>query len=87
MRACIQRVCEARVEVDGQIIGRIGPGLVVLLGVAEGDGEEEVNWMAEQVVHLRIFSDSEGKKNLSLLDTLGEMLVPIRRVLVSASMR
>ena len=75
MRACIQRVREARVEVDGQVIGQIGPGLVVLLGVAEGDGEEEVSWMADKIVHLRIFSDPEGKMNLSLLDTQGEMLV------------
>ena len=75
MRACIQRVREAQVETDGQVIGRIGPGLVVLLGVAEGDGEGEVRWLADKIVTLRIFSDAEGKMNRSLLDIQGEMLV------------
>jgi len=75
MRACIQRVREARVEVNGQTIGQIGPGLVVLLGVAEGDGKGEVDWLADKIVNLRIFSDPAGKMNLSLLDTQGEMLV------------
>jgi D-tyrosyl-tRNA(Tyr) deacylase len=75
MRACIQRVREARVETDSQIIGRIGEGLVVLLGIAEGDGEGEVRWLADKIVTLRIFSDTEGKMNRSLLDIQGEMLV------------
>ena len=75
MRACLQRVREAQVRVEGQTIGRIGPGLVVLLGVAEGDGEGEVRWLADKIVTLRIFSDTAGKMNRSLLDVHGEMLV------------
>ncbi len=75
MRACIQRVRKAQVDVAGRILGRIGPGLVVLLGVAEGDGDGEARWLAEKIVTLRIFGDSEGKMNRSLLDVQGEMLV------------
>jgi D-tyrosyl-tRNA(Tyr) deacylase len=75
MRACIQRVRKAQVDVAGQVIGQIGPGLVVLLGVANGDGEAEVRWLADKIVTLRIFSDSAGKMNRSLLDIQGEMLV------------
>jgi len=75
MRACIQRVREAQVDVEGQAIGRIGLGLVVLLGVAEGDSEAEVQWLADKIVTLRIFNDSAGKMNRSLVDIQGEMLV------------
>lgn len=75
MRACIQRVRKAQVEIAGQVVGQIGPGLVLLLGVAEGDGKKEVQWLADKTVTLRIFSDSTGKMNRSLLDTQGEMLI------------
>jgi D-tyrosyl-tRNA(Tyr) deacylase len=75
MRACIQRVTESHVAVAGEVIGRIGKGLVVLVGVANGDGEEEVNWLAEKVVGLRVFEDEAGKMNRSLAEVGGAMLV------------
>jgi D-tyrosyl-tRNA(Tyr) deacylase len=75
MRACVQRVSEASVTVDGAMTGRIGRGLVVLLGVGGGDGEEEVNWLAEKVVGLRVFEDDAGKMNRSLAEVGGAMLV------------
>jgi D-tyrosyl-tRNA(Tyr) deacylase len=75
MRAVIQRVSEASVEVDGQVVGRTGPGLLVLLGVGHGDTAEEARQLAEKTAGLRIFSDAEGKFNLSLLDVRGGALV------------
>jgi D-tyrosyl-tRNA(Tyr) deacylase len=75
MRACIQRVSEAQVTVDGEITGRIGRGLVVLLGVGDGDGDTEVAWMAEKIAGLRIFEDEAGKMNRSLDEAGGAMLV------------
>lgn len=75
MRACIQRVSRARVEVDGATVGEIGAGLLVLLGVAEGDGDAEVAWMADKIVGLRIFDDGEGKMNLAVGDVAGAVLV------------
>ena len=75
MRACIQRVSVAQVTVDGAVMGRIGRGLVVLLGVGQEDGDAEVNWLAEKVVGLRIFEDDAGKMNRSLAEVDGAMLV------------
>jgi D-aminoacyl-tRNA deacylase len=75
MRACIQRVSEARVAVEGEVTGQIGRGLVVLLGVGAKDGEAEVDWLAEKIVGLRIFEDDAGKMNLSLAEVGGAMLV------------
>jgi D-tyrosyl-tRNA(Tyr) deacylase len=75
MRACVQRVSQASVTVDGEIIGRIGRGLLVLLGVMESDEQPDLEFMAEKTTTLRIFPDDEGKMNRSLLDTGGEMLV------------
>jgi D-tyrosyl-tRNA(Tyr) deacylase len=75
MRACIQRVSEASVTVAGEVTGRIGRGLVVLLGVGTQDGAVEVEWLAEKLVNLRIFEDDEGKMNRSLVDVGGAMLV------------
>jgi D-tyrosyl-tRNA(Tyr) deacylase len=75
MRACIQRVSEASVTVAGEVTGKIGRGLLVLLGVGPQDGAAEVEWLAEKLVHLRIFEDEAGKKNLSLVETGGAMLV------------
>ena len=71
MRACVQRVSEAHVTVDGAETGRIGRGLVVLLGVGHNDGEAEVNWLAEKIVGLRVFEDAAGKMNLSLAEVGG----------------
>jgi D-tyrosyl-tRNA(Tyr) deacylase len=75
MRACIQRVSEASVTVAGEVTGRVGRGLVVLLGVGTQDGAAEVEWLAEKLVNLRIFEDDEGKMNRSLVDVGGAMLV------------
>ncbi len=75
MRACIQRVSEAQVTVDGAATGRIGRGLVVLLGVGHHDSQSEANWLAEKIVGLRIFEDDAGKMNRSLMEAGGAMLV------------
>ncbi len=75
MRAVIQRVKRASVQVDSQTTGEIGHGLLVLLGVHHDDGDREVNWMTDKISNLRIFDDEDGKMNHSLLDTGGAMLV------------
>ncbi|MEX0586531.1 MAG: D-aminoacyl-tRNA deacylase [Pirellulales bacterium] len=75
MRACVQRVSEASVTIAGDVCGRIGQGLVVLLGVADGDTEEDALWLAEKIVELRVFNDDAGKMNRSLADIGGAMLV------------
>ena len=75
MRAVIQRVASAQVQVDGSCVSQIGEGLLVLLGVADGDTAADADVLAQKIVHLRIFSDENDKMNLSLLDIDGEMLV------------
>ena len=75
MKAVLQRVSQASVTVDGQIVGEIGPGLLVLLGVEPDDGDDQVRWMADKCIELRIFEDDQGKMNRSLIDTGGAMLV------------
>jgi D-tyrosyl-tRNA(Tyr) deacylase len=75
VRAVVQRVSEASVEVEDEPPRAIGPGIVILLGITEGDGEYEARWMAEKCAHLRIFNDAGAKMNLSLLDVDGEALV------------
>ena len=74
MRALIQRVTQASVTVDGEVLGQIGPGLVVFLGVAETDSQDEIDYIVSKVVNLRIFSDSEGRFNLSALDVDAQLL-------------
>ena len=75
MRACVQRVSQAQVAVEGEVCGRIGFGLVVLLGVAHDDTEKDAEQLADKIAGLRIFDDTDGKMNLSLRDTGGAMLV------------
>ncbi len=75
MRAVVQRAAHGKVTVDSRVVGEIGPGLVVLLGISPSDGEQEVAWAAEKICNLRIFEDGDGKMNMSLLDTGGEVLL------------
>jgi D-aminoacyl-tRNA deacylase len=75
VRAVIQRVSEARVRVDGELRGEIGPGLVVLLGVQVGDAEADADALADKVLNLRIFPDEAGQMNRSVLETRGSLLV------------
>ena len=75
MRAVVQRVKQSSVNVDGGVVGEIGKGLLVLLGVANGDTTEDADFMVNKIIHLRIFEDENAKMNRSLLDVGGEMLV------------
>ncbi len=75
MRAVIQRVLSSKVEVDNQIIGQIGRGLLVLVAVHCDDTEAQADWLASKIARLRIFSDPEGKMNLSVADIGGQILV------------
>ena len=75
MRVVLQRVSSASVRVDGNFIGDIGPGLVLLIGIHRNDTDEDMHYVMDKCVHLRIFSDETGKMNHSVLDMGGELLV------------
>lgn len=75
MRAVIQRVCQAKVQVDQTTVGEIGPGLLLFLGITNGDDEKDLSWLAEKTVNLRIFEDENGKMNRSLKDNGLSMLI------------
>ncbi len=75
MRAVIQRVSQASVTVDGQVVGQIGRGFLVLVGVTHADGRAEADWLARKIAGLRVFDDVGGKMNLALADVGGEVLV------------
>jgi D-aminoacyl-tRNA deacylase len=75
MRAVVQRVTRGSVTVDGEVVGQIGRGFVVLVGVADGDTPEDAAWLAAKVAGLRVFEDAEGKMNLALGEVGGEVLV------------
>ena len=75
MRAVVQRVSEAAVEVDGEVVGAIDRGLLVLVGCAEGDTQDDARLIADRIANLRIFEDDEGKMNLSVSDIGGEVLL------------
>src|SRR5690606_10458252 len=74
MKVVIQRVSEASVTVGGQIVGAISNGLLLLIGIDEQDDEKDANWLVQKILNLRIFSDAEGKMNLSVQDIQGEIL-------------
>ena len=74
MRAVLQRVTNADVSVDSKITGKIGKGFVILLGVEDGDSEADADYLVEKITGLRVFEDSEGKMNLSMMDVGGELL-------------
>jgi D-tyrosyl-tRNA(Tyr) deacylase len=75
MRALVQRVSEASVEVENAITGQIGRGILVFLGIQQNDSEADADYLANKVIQLRIFPDKEGKMNLGLRDVFGEMLI------------
>jgi D-tyrosyl-tRNA(Tyr) deacylase len=75
MRAVIQRVAKAGVSVAGEDIARIGEGILALVAIANGDDQKDLEWMARKIVELRIFDDADGKLNLSLLETGGQLLL------------
>lgn len=75
MKAVLQRVSAAKVEIEGKTVAEIGKGLLILLGVAQGDGVDEADFLAEKAANLRIFEDGNGKINKSCLETGGEMLI------------
>ncbi len=75
MRAVVQRVSEASVQVAGEVVGQIGPGLAVLVGVKQDDTEADARYLADKTAHLRVFADAEGRMNLSLRETAGGVLV------------
>jgi D-tyrosyl-tRNA(Tyr) deacylase len=75
MRAVLQRVSRAKVTVDGETMGEVGKGILVLLGVGGGDTESDARQLVDKIVNLRIFDDENGKMNLSLADVAGELLV------------
>lgn len=75
MKALVQRVSEGSVSVDGEVIGSVGQGLVILFGAGRGDTEKDVKYLAEKCANLRIFCDENGKMNRSLLDIGGEALI------------
>ncbi|MDD5447955.1 MAG: D-aminoacyl-tRNA deacylase [Actinomycetota bacterium] len=82
MRAVVQRVASCSVSVEGTQVGRIGEGLLVLVGVAKTDDVSNAEYLAEKILNLRLFPDSSGKMNLSILDTGGEMMVVSQFTLV-----
>lgn len=75
MKILVQRVIEAKVEVEGAIVGAIGPGLLVFVGVTHTDTPAQVSWLANKLIHLRLFEDEEEKINRSLIDTKGSALI------------
>ena len=75
MRIVLQRVSKGSVTVGGEVVGSVEQGVVLLVGVADGDGEEQAGWLAKKIAGLRVFEDAEGKMNLSLLDVGGGALV------------
>ncbi len=75
MRVVLQRVARASVTVEDRVVGSIGRGFLLLVGFAAGDGEEQIRWMADKIVGLRVFADEEGRKNRDVLQVGGALLV------------
>jgi D-tyrosyl-tRNA(Tyr) deacylase len=84
MRAVVQRVMRASVTISGSLQSAIGPGLMILLGIEDGDGTEDIQWLSNKLIHLRIFNDSEGIMNLSLAETDGDILLVSQFTLFAA---
>ena len=75
MRVIIQRVSEASVSIDSQVKAKIGYGLMILVGISTEDNQEDIDWLTQKIINLRVFNDENGKMNLSLLDVKGEVLL------------
>ena len=75
MKALLQRVSQASVSISGKVVGKISKGLVILVGIANGDNEKDILYLVDKIVNLRIFGDTESKLNLSLLNLKGELLI------------
>jgi D-tyrosyl-tRNA(Tyr) deacylase len=75
MRVIIQRVSEASVSIDSQVKAKIGYGLMILVGISTEDNQEDIDWLTQKIINLRVFNDENGKMNLSLLDIKGEVLL------------
>lgn len=75
MKAVIQRVSHAEVRVEGEVVGRTGPGLLVFAGFRSGDGDAELKWMADKMAQVRVFPDGDGKMNRSVAEVGGELLI------------
>ena len=87
MKALLQRVTSASVSVAGEVVGRIGLGLAVFVGVAQGDTEKDAQFLAQKTANLRIFADKDGKFNLSALDIKGELLLVSQFTLLADARR
>jgi len=87
VRAVVQRVNHVRVVVDGEVAGEIGAGLLIYVGVAGGDGEQQARWLASKVAELRLFPDKQGRFDRSLLDTGGAALVVSQFTLLADTRR
>ena len=85
MRAVIQRVREASVTIEGEVVSKIGPGLLVLLGIEAADTADDIAWLVPKIGNLRIFNDSEGVMNLSLKDTHGDLIVVSQFTLMAST--
>jgi len=85
MRAVIQRVREASVTVEGEVVSKIGPGLLVLLGIETADSDGDIEWLVPKIGNLRIFNDSKGVMNHSLKDTAGELIVVSQFTLMAST--
>jgi D-tyrosyl-tRNA(Tyr) deacylase len=75
MRVIIQRVSEASVSIDSQVNAKIKQGLMILVGISTEDNQEDIDWLTQKIINLRVFNDENGKMNLSLLDVKGEVLI------------
>ena len=85
MRTIIQRVKSANVEINNNIVGKINKGLMILIGFETNDTNEDIDWLVKKIINLRIFSDTEGKMNLSLQDVAGELLCVSQFTLYAAT--
>ena len=87
MRLIIQRVSKASVNIDSKVVGKIQQGFLVLVGIENADGTEDVNWLVQKLIGLRVFSDDEGKMNLSIKDVFGNILVVSQFTLFASTVK